>query len=186
MVACNLLVSNPLNQCHPFKDNKPTYHMHMCTIMTQRIFEPNNNSTYFHKKNGFIFFKNRSCERIRSNCDKRVAEIKYQCTERQKESILVLSHLDQFCSFLPLKETHTPTKLSRYHLKRSRLFSTECCPLSESDKTGSCACHTQIFGPRRIWKLQCERDFSMQCLCRHSGEAQVFPYERGDGVADFQ
>lgn len=153
--------------------------------MTQNTSEPSNNNIYFHRKNRFIFFKRDVLKGLEVTVKNERLKLTISVQKSKKNPFLCCPSLtNSALSFSSKKTTHP--QQSRYHLKRSRLFSTECCPLLASDKTGSCACHTQISGPRRIWKLQCERDFSMQCLCRHSWEAQVFPYEPGVGGSDFQ
>lgn len=133
-----------------------------------------------------IFFKRDVLKGLGATVKNERLKLSISAQKSKKNPLLCCSSWTN--SVLSSSSSNKPThpQQSRYHLKRSRLFSTECCPLLASDKTGSCACHTQIFGPRRIWKLQCERDFSMQRLCRHSWEAQVFPYERGVGGSDFQ
>lgn len=154
--------------------------------MTQITFEPSNNNIYFHRKNRCIFYKRDVLKGLAATVKNERLKLSISVQKSRKNPFLCCPAWTNSALSSSSSKKSTHPQQSRYHLKRSRLFSTECCPLLASDKTGSCACHTQIFGPRRIWKLQCERDLSMQCLCRHSWEAQVFPYEPGAGGSDFQ
>lgn len=76
------------NLVHLFKDRKPTYYTHMGTLSWFKYLWSQVITILIFKERAGLILRG-YFERTRNNCDKWKAEIKYQSTEMQKESISV-------------------------------------------------------------------------------------------------